>query len=188
MRFATHPIARLEAWFDRRTAFLRHERAPFFVAVLVPILFGLLSIALGQDDNWDLRNYHWYNPYALLNGRLPVDMAPGNWQSYFNPLIDVPYYVLNQWLPGPAVGFVMGFVHGLNFILLLALVRLVLPRDKADMPCASCSPSRACAAPGSCPRSATRWATTSAPCSSSARCASSCAGGTGCRRGPDAPP
>ena len=133
MRFPTHRIARLETWFDRRTAFLRHERAPFFVAVLVPILFGLLSIALGQDDNWDLRNYHWYNPYALLNGRLPVDMAPGNWQSYFNPLIDVPYYVLNQWLPGPAVGFVMGFVHGLNFILLLALVRLVLPRDKADM-------------------------------------------------------
>jgi hypothetical protein len=133
MRFPTHRIARLEAWFDRRTAFLRHERAPFLVALLVPVLFGLLSVALGQDDNWDLRNYHWYNPYALLNDRLHVDMAPGNWQSYFNPMIDVPYYVLNQWLPGPAVGFVMGFVHGLNFILLLAIVRLVLPRDKADM-------------------------------------------------------
>jgi hypothetical protein len=126
-------IASLEAWFDRRTAFLRHERAPLLAAVLVPILFGLLSIALGQDDNWDLRNYHWYNPYALLNGRLHVDMAPGNWQSYFNPLIDVPYYLLNQCLPGPAVGFVMGFVHGLNFVLLLALVRLVLPRARADM-------------------------------------------------------
>ncbi|MFL6632558.1 MAG: hypothetical protein ACJ8HJ_09635 [Massilia sp.] len=133
MRFPTHRIARLEAWFDRRTAFLRHERAPFLVALLVPVLFGLLSVALGQDDNWDLRNYHWHNPYALLNDRLHVDMAPGNWQSYFNPMIDVPYYVLNQWLPGPAVGFVMGFVHGLNFILLLAIVRLVLPRDKADM-------------------------------------------------------
>ncbi|PQO88260.1 hypothetical protein C5614_30410 [Massilia phosphatilytica] len=132
MPFLTHRIARLEAWFDRRTGFLRHERAPFVAAVLIPILFGLLSIALGQDDNWDLRNYHWYNPYALLNGRLHVDMAPGNWQSYFNPLIDVPYYVLNQWLPGPAVGFVMGFVHGLNFVLLLAIVRLMLPRDKAD--------------------------------------------------------
>ena len=133
MRFPIPFVARLEAWFDRRTAFLRHERAPFFAAVLVPILFGLISAALGQDDNWDLRNYHWYNPYALLNDRLHVDMAPGNWQSYFNPLIDVPYFVLNQWLPGPAVGFAMGFVHGLNFILLLALVRLVLPRDRADM-------------------------------------------------------
>lgn len=133
MRFPTHRIARLEAWFERRTAFLRSERAPLLVALFVPVLFGLISIYLGQDDNWDLRNYHWYNPYALLNGRLHVDMAPGNWQSYFNPLIDVPYYLLNQWLPGPAVGFVMGFVHGLNFILLLAIVRLVLPRAKADM-------------------------------------------------------
>ena len=132
MRFLTKRIGRLEAWFDRRTAFLRHERAPMLVAIFVPILFGLLSIALGQDDNWDLRNYHWYNPYALLNGRLHLDVAPGNWQSYFNPLIDVPYYVLNQWLPGPAVGFVMGFVHGLNAVLLLALARMMLPRETAD--------------------------------------------------------
>jgi hypothetical protein len=133
MRFLTNRIAGLEAWFDRRTAFLRHERAPLLIAIFFPILFGLLSICLGQDDNWDLRNYHWYNPYALLNDRLHLDMAPGNWQSYFNPLIDVPYYVLNQWLPGPAVGFVMGFVHGLNTVLLLALVRMMLPRETADM-------------------------------------------------------
>jgi hypothetical protein len=133
MHFPTRSVARLEAWFERRTAFLRHERAPLIFAALVPVLFGLLSIALGQDANWDLQNYHWYNPYALLNGRLHVDMAPGNWQSYFNPLIDVPYFVLNQWLPGPAVGFVMGFVHGLNFVLLMMIVRLALPRDKADM-------------------------------------------------------
>lgn len=119
-------------FLNRCTAFLRHERAPVLMSMLVPVLFGLLSVWLGQDENWDLRNYHWYNPYALFNDRLHVDMAAGNWQSYFNPAIDVPYYLLNQWLPGRAVAFVMGFVHGLNFILLLALARLVLPRDKAD--------------------------------------------------------
>ena len=128
MRFLTNRIARLEAWFDRRTAFLQRDRAASLAAVIVPVLFGLLSVCLGQDDNWDLKNYHWYNPYALLNHRLQVDMAPGNWQSYFNPLIDLPYYLLTHALPGPVVGFVMGFVHGLNFILLLAICRLVLPR------------------------------------------------------------
>jgi hypothetical protein len=119
-------IAALEAWFNRRTAILDHSRAPFIATLLVPLLFGLLSVGLGQDDNWDLGNYHWYNPYALLNGRLQVDMAPGQWQSYFNPLIDVPYYLLATSFPGPVVGFVMGLMHGLNFVLLLAIARQLL--------------------------------------------------------------
>jgi hypothetical protein len=126
MRFLKNPFTALEAWFARRTALLSHPRAPFLAALLVPLLFGLLSVCLGQDDNWDMKNYHWYNPYALLNGRLDVDMAPGQWQSYFNPMIDVPYYLLTTFLPGPVVGFVMGAVHGLNFVLLLAIARLLL--------------------------------------------------------------
>lgn len=116
----------LESWFLRRTAALTRPHAPTVAAWCVPVLFGLLSVALGQDDNWDLRNYHWYNPYALLNGRLDLDMAPGQWQSYFNPLIDLPYYLLNIALPGPLVGFLMGYVHGLNFVLLLAIARRLL--------------------------------------------------------------
>lgn len=132
MRFLTNRIGGLEAWFDRRTACLQRDRAPLLAALAVPVLLGLLSMCLGQDDNWDLKNYHWYNPYALLDHRLQVDMAPAQWQSYFNPLIDVPYYLLNQFLPGPAVGFLMGFVHGLNFILLLAICRALLPRQSVS--------------------------------------------------------
>src|SRR5689334_18038774 len=126
MRLLKHPFAALEAWFGRRTALLEHPRAPFCAALLVPLLFGLLSLALGQDDNWDLHNYHWYNPYALLNGRLEVDMGPGGWQSYFNPTIDLPYYFMMQSLPVRLVGFVMGYVHGLNFLLVLAIARRLL--------------------------------------------------------------
>jgi hypothetical protein len=132
MRFLRHPVAFLEAWFMRRTARLAHPRAPMLAAVLVPLLFGLLSVCLGQDDNWDMKNYHWYNPYALLNGRLDVDMAPGQWQSYFNPMIDLPYYLLTASLPGPVVGFVMGVLHGLNFVLLLAIARELLGRQATN--------------------------------------------------------
>jgi hypothetical protein len=135
MRFLQARIAGLEAWFARRTGFLRHPRAPMLASVLVPLLFGLLSVALGQDANWDLRNYHWYNPYALLHDRLAHDMAPGNWQSYFNPAIDLPYYLLNGVLPAPVAGFVMGFLHGLNFVLLLAIVRRMLPADAGWRTC-----------------------------------------------------
>lgn len=111
----------LKNWFTA----LEHPRAPLLAGVLVPVLLGLLSVRLGQDVNWDLQNYHWYNPYALLHGRVDADMAPGGWQSYFNPTIDLPYYLLMNALPAPLVGFVMGFVHGLNFLLVYAIARRV---------------------------------------------------------------
>ena len=40
--------------------------------------FGALSVLVGQDNSWDLRNYHYYNPWALLRGRLTLrPRAPG---------------------------------------------------------------------------------------------------------------
>lgn len=123
MRFPGKFFSSIDAVFLRCTAGLARPRAVRCAMWIVPVLFGLFAVALGQDANWDLRNYHWYNPYALLHGRLGIDMAPGQWQSYFNPMIDVPYYVLNTVLPAPLVGFLMGLVHGLNFLLLLAIGR-----------------------------------------------------------------
>jgi hypothetical protein len=49
---------RLEAWFLRRSAILSHPRAPYYAALIVPLLLGLQSLLLGQDDGWDMRNYH----------------------------------------------------------------------------------------------------------------------------------
>lgn len=115
------------AWFDRRTAFLNQPGMSARCAWLVPLLFGLLSLALGQDENWDLKNYHAYNPYALINGRVGFDLSPGQWQSYFNPTLDLLYYGLNALLPAPAAGFAMGVLHGLNFVLVLGIAGLLLP-------------------------------------------------------------
>ena len=95
---------------------------------IVPLVFGLLSILLRQDNNWDLRNYHLYNPFALLNGKIGLDLAPAQMQTYFNPAIDLLYYGLIKALPGPLAGFVMGALHGLNFILVALLARELLPQ------------------------------------------------------------
>jgi hypothetical protein len=95
--------------------------------VAVPLLFGVFSLCLGIDANWDLYNYHLYNPFALLNGKLHIDLAPAGLQTYFNPLLDIPYYVMMLHLPAPLVGFVMGTVHGFNFLLLLGIARKALP-------------------------------------------------------------
>jgi hypothetical protein len=94
---------------------------------LVPLLFGLLSVAQRQDSNWDLRNYHLYNPFAFLNGKVGLDLAPAQMQTYFNPTIDLLYYALIKTLPAPLAGFVMGVVHGLNFIFVAGIARAVLP-------------------------------------------------------------
>lgn len=94
---------------------------------LVPVLFGLVSVALRQDSNWDLRNYHLYNPFAWLNGKVGFDIAPAQMQTYFNPTIDLLYYGLTKSVPPQLAGFIMGLIHGLNFLLLAGIARAALP-------------------------------------------------------------
>ena len=99
---------------------------------LVPVLYGLLAVALGQDANWDLRNYHWYNGYALLTGRyfssqfqddFGLDIVPSQTPFFYNPALDALLYALGTALPARLVGFVLGAIQGLNFILLFCLAR-----------------------------------------------------------------
>jgi hypothetical protein len=59
------------------------------------LLPGLALVLLrGVDSNWDLRNYHLYNPHAWLNGRMLTDIAPAQLQTWHNPLLDTPFYLL----------------------------------------------------------------------------------------------
>lgn len=86
--------------------------------LLGPLCFGLLALTLGQDANWDLRNYHYYNAYAFLHGRLDYDVAPAQVANFYNPLLHVPFYYLVTALPPRGVAFVLGAVQGLNLPLL----------------------------------------------------------------------
>lgn len=63
------------------------------VLLLLAIIAAAGSIALGADANWDLRNYHLYNPWALLEGRWQEDMG-WNVQWFLNPIPQLPYYAL----------------------------------------------------------------------------------------------
>ena len=74
----------------------------------VPLAFGALSMLHGQDANWDLYNYHLYNPFAYLNDKLDIDLAPAGAQSYFNPALDVLHYLLLTGPWPPLSGVVLG--------------------------------------------------------------------------------
>ena len=82
----------------------------------VPLGFGLATLALGMDANWDLRNYHYYNAYAWLTGREGYDILAAQAQTFFNPLIDVPFYLATQAWPARLVGFLLGTLQGLNVL------------------------------------------------------------------------
>ncbi len=94
--------------------------------VLGPLLCGVAALQLGQDANWDLRNYHWYNAYALLDGRHGYDLLPSQTPFFYNPLLDVPVFLLGRLLSGQQLGFFLGVVQGLNFCLLFMIAHAVL--------------------------------------------------------------
>ena len=101
----------------------------------VPLLFAIAAVLLPQDNNWDLRNYHWYNPYALLEGRIGFDLAPSQTPTFYNPLLDVPFFLAAQALPARVLSFLLGLIQGCNFILLFLLARrsLKLPGGARGM-------------------------------------------------------
>ena len=66
------------------------------------LLAGTASVLLlRQDANWDLQNYHFYNAWAFVHGRLGWDLAPAQLQTFHNPLLDLPFYgmVAADWPP-----------------------------------------------------------------------------------------
>jgi hypothetical protein len=92
------------------------------VAANALLLFGgLLSLHLGQDYNFDLRFYHYFNVYAWFNGSPDLRLAVADRMGFFNPLCDVPAYVLIQRLPPVWVGFVLGAAQSLPAVFAFAL-------------------------------------------------------------------
>ncbi len=80
-------------------------------------------IWLGKDTSWDFRNYHWYIPYALLNGRMTIDVAVAHQGSYYNPLSDVPFYLLARHTASWFAVAVLGLVQAANIIPLYLIAR-----------------------------------------------------------------
>jgi hypothetical protein len=105
----------------------------FVLALLwsFPILSGLTALQLGKSAGFDFLFYHYYNGYAALSHRMNFDVLPAGRQTFFNPAADIFLYWLIQNLPARLVGFTLGAIHGLNFVLAAAIASRVLspPRD-----------------------------------------------------------
>jgi hypothetical protein len=66
---------------------------------LVCLLAFAWTLWRGQDINWDLQNYHYYDAFALLHWRWNADVGPGGPQSFLNPLPYLVPYAVWRLLP-----------------------------------------------------------------------------------------
>ncbi len=115
-------------------SYSRHRLWRLFPWIAGPLFFGLLALIMGQDANWDLRNYHLYNPFAWLYGRIDFDMVPAQVANFYNPLLHIPFYWAVMNLPPMLTGFLLGAVQGLNFPLLVGIARCVMGEEREHRP------------------------------------------------------
>jgi hypothetical protein len=109
---------------------LKLGRQEWLFLALTIVFWGLYVLWLGKDTSWDFRNYHWYIPYAFLNGREHIDMLVAHQATYYNPFQDIPFYLLATHTPAWFALFTLGCVQGGNVVPLYILGRQTLRIDE----------------------------------------------------------
>ena len=70
------------------------------------------SWLLGKDMNWDTLEYHFYAGFSALHDRFGMDYFPAGSETYFNPYVYVPFYLLAaSRLPALAVASILALVQ-----------------------------------------------------------------------------
>ena len=90
---------------------------------LVILFWAGFVVVLGKDTSWDFRNYHWYAPYAFLNNRLGFDVAVAHQASWYNPFLDIPFYLLATHTRSWFALAVLGGAQGANIVPLYLIAR-----------------------------------------------------------------
>jgi hypothetical protein len=71
-----------------------------------------MSVFLGKDMNWDTLEYHFYAGFSALHDRFGRDYFAAGSESYFNPYIYVPFYLLaSSRLPAIVVASILALVQ-----------------------------------------------------------------------------
>jgi len=107
-----------------RARWLAPQEVLFLGAVI--LAWAILVVSLGKDTSWDFRNYHWYIPYALLNHRMGFDIAVAHQATFYNPTLDIPFYLLANHFPAWFALGILGAVQGSNVIPLYLTARSTL--------------------------------------------------------------
>lgn len=99
------------------------------IVLVLLIIFGFWAVLLGQDANWDLKDYHYYNPYAFLHYKdiFTRNIAPAQLQTFFNPFLDFSNYFIITYAPGSRVAeFLLGTFHGIAVYFLFKITQYLI--------------------------------------------------------------
>ena len=130
----SHRSSPADDWLLRRAA--RRNSVIEFAALSTgsAAFFMLFAWLLGQDSSWDLQNYHLYNPHALVTGRLFWDIQPAMRQTYVNPLLDVPFYLVATSVSPLAASLALAAFQSLLLVLAYYVARRILAQANPSAP------------------------------------------------------
>lgn len=111
----------MSAWIERaerRVAKRLFSRPGYTIVTLALATTTTLFFAYrkGQDANWDQLNYHLAMPFLFLHGTLWDSVAPAGIQTYLNPLILIPQYILLRGLPPLLAAGTIGATQAIAFV------------------------------------------------------------------------
>ncbi len=107
---------------------------PWLGVALAVALAGIASIALRQDSNWDLQNYHLYNAWAFVHRRFGVDWAPAQLQSFYSPFLDLPFYaMLAADVPPRLIAFALALPTGIAWFFFARIVATLFDASLAQV-------------------------------------------------------
>jgi hypothetical protein len=113
-------------------ALTRFVTAPRFLVYSCCTLAALLTAYhLGKDMSWDTLDYHFYAGFSALYDRFDQDYFPAGPQSYLNPYILAPFYLLaTSGLTALQVGLILAAAQSAILWLTYELALTVAPSPK----------------------------------------------------------
>lgn len=110
--------------------FLSTPRLLVYCCFTVAVL--LTTYHLGKDMAWDTLDYHFYAGFSALHDRLGQDYFPAGPQTYLNPYVYVPFYLLaTSGLTALQVALILAAVQSLILWLVYELALTVAPAAKS---------------------------------------------------------
>src|SRR6185437_9968925 len=128
-------VGSLESSQSRRpvgTALREVVRSPrFWVYLMSSVIALAISCALGKDIMWDTLAYHLYAGFTALHDRFGQDYFAAGTQSYFNPYVYVPFYLLvRSGMPAVVIATVLAVAQSCILWLTYELGIAVAPAER----------------------------------------------------------
>lgn len=117
---------RIKALFATRSGYTATCLAVAIGAMLV------YAVRRGQDASWDQLNYHLSSPFLLLHGTFWASIAPSGIQTYLNPLILVPQYLVIRALPPLAAVATIVVVQAMAFVIAARICLRIVGPDPGE--------------------------------------------------------